>query len=431
MLKTIAIVGRPNVGKSSLFNRLINKRHSIVHDSPGVTRDRIYAKASWQKYKFNVIDTGGIEIMNATFQQQIQYQVQIAIEEADIIILVLDGQSDIINDDLFIASMLKKTKKKIYVAINKCENNVWDHSLHKIGFDHLFPISALHGTGVGNLLDAITKNFDEKDKDDTKNTKLTIIGRPNVGKSSLLNALTEQERSIVSNIPGTTRDSTSSLITINDKTYEIIDTAGITKKSKLTEAIEHYALLRAMNSLDESNIALIVIDSNNDLTKFDSRIIGYALEKNRPIILVINKWDLVKKNTNTMSDYVKKLRIKFDFLTWAPIVFVSALKKQRLNKLKQIITMVDHNMNKKIKTALLNEILVDICTFRPPKSFNGGVLTIKYITQVKGNIPIFVLFINKIKYFHFSYKRYLTNQLREHLGLTGTPIVLKFIEKNN
>ncbi len=429
MLKTIAIVGRPNVGKSSLFNRLINKRHSIVHDSPGVTRDRIYATATWQKYKFNIIDTGGIEITNATFQQQIQYQVQIAIAEADIILLVLDGQSDIVNDDLFIASMLKKTNKKIYVAINKCESNMWDQSLRRIGFDDLFPISALHGTGVGDLLDAITSNFGDEDKEDTRNTKLTIIGRPNVGKSSLLNALTNQERSIVSNIPGTTRDSTSSLIDIDDKTYEIIDTAGITKKSKLTEAVEHYALIRAMNSLDESDIALLVIDSTNDITKFDSRIIGYALEKNRPIILVINKWDLVKKSTNTMSDYVKKLRIKFDFLTWAPIVFISALKKQRLKELKKTITMVNHNMNIKIKTALLNEILVDIYTFRPPKSFNGGVLTIKYITQAQGRIPIFVLFVNKIKYLHFSYKRYLMNQLREHLDFTGVPIVLKFIEK--
>lgn len=431
MLETVAIVGRPNVGKSSLFNRLINKRHSIVHDTPGVTRDRIYSEVTWQKSKFNVIDTGGIEVENATFQQQIKFQVSIAIEEASMIILVLDGQSDITRDDLFIANILKKTNKKIFVAINKSENNTWDQSLRRIGFPTLFPISALHGTGVGDLLDEITNNIDDSDIDDNRLTRLTIIGKPNVGKSSLLNALTQQQRSIVSSIPGTTRDSTSSTIEIMDTIYEIIDTAGIQKKSRLVEAVEHYALIRAMNSLDNSDIALLVIDASNELTKFDARIIGYALEKSKPIILIINKWDLIKKSTNTMSEYVKKLRVKFPFLSWSPVVFVSALKNQRLEALKKVVSMVDKNMNKKIKTSILNEILVDIYTLRPPKSFGGGTVIIKYITQSKGKVPTFVLFINQMRFLHFSYKRYLTNQLREHFDFTGVPIILKFIAKKN
>ena len=429
MLETIAIIGRPNVGKSSLFNRLINKRKSIVHDTPGITRDRIYAKAKWQQHSFNIIDTGGVEIHDVPFQKQIQYQVQIAILEASIIILVLDGQSDMTNDDLFIADIVKKSNKKLIVAVNKCDNLEWDQSLRRIGVDKIMPISAIHGTGIGNLLDEITSNFPEKSTTEEKIKKLTIIGRPNVGKSSLLNALTKETRSIVSNIPGTTRDSITSSIKINENDYKIIDTAGIMKKSKLVESIDHYALIRAMNSLDESDITLLIIDATNEITKFDSRIIGYSLEKNKPIILIINKWDLIKKSTNTMSDYVKNIYARFHFLTWAPVIFISALKEQRLDKLKECINMVNTNIDRRIKTSLLNEILVDIYTFKPPKRFNGGVLKIKYIYQSPSRMPTFVLFINHSKFLHFSYRRYLSNQLRSHFDFKGVPLILKFISK--
>ena len=432
MLETIAIVGRPNVGKSSLFNRILGQKISIVDDRPGVTRDRIYSTVKWQKSYFNLIDTGGIEIANSSFQEQIQIQVRIAISEAKIILFVIDGYSHLTNDDIYIAKLLRKNNKKVILVINKTENkDKVNDEFYKLGFNIIFWVSSLHGQGIGNLLDEISHNLNKNETHYSDITKLTIIGKPNVGKSSLLNILSQNERSIVSNIPGTTRDSTSSIIKINDIDYEVIDTAGILKKSKLVDSIDHYALIRAMNSLSKSDIVLLVMDSTNQLTKFDAKIMSYALDKNKPLIIVINKWDLISKNTYTMSTMEKKIRCKFPFVHWAPIVFISALEKTRISKLKKVINLVHKNMHQNIKTSILNRILIEIITFKPPKPFNGGIVQIKYITQIQSSIPTFMLFINNKKFLHFSYKRFILNQFYEYFNFFGVPINLRFVNTKN
>ncbi len=426
----VAIIGRPNVGKSTLYNKIIGKRTSIVYDQPGVTRDRLYHKASWLNKHFTVIDTGGISNEKKPFLEDIKIQAEIAIEESNVVIFVLDGRMDITKEDFFVIDLIRKSKKKIIIAANKLEGNKdIDSSIYTLGVENIIPISAIHGDGVGELLETVFKEFIIDGDGDGDLFKLSIIGKPNAGKSSLLNKLLKENRAIVSPIAGTTRDSINSKLLIDEEEFEIIDTAGINRKSKLVESIDHYALGRAFNSLDESNLTLLIIDASNELSHFDARIAGYAMEVKKPIIIVINKWDLVKKNTYTMVEYEKRIRKEFKFMPWAPIIFISALTGSKIDKLLKEITLVKINIEREVKTSLLNEIIMEMQQMQPAPSLKGRRVNINYIKQINGDIPTFVLFVNNIDYLHFSYKRYIENQMREYFNFKGTPISLIFRNK--
>ncbi len=430
MKNLVAIVGRPNVGKSTLCNKIIGKRISIVDNKPSVTRDRLYNEVTWLDNVFTIIDTGGIEIENKPYQEKIQIQSKIAIEEANVIIFVLDGINGLTNDDIFIFNILKKTNKPTIIIANKLENNKEvEPSIWNLG-KKIFKISAIHGEGVGDLLDKVVSYFEFKNIKIKKYSKISIIGRPNVGKSSLLNAILNEERSIVSSIENTTRDSVNSDIKIKNENFTLYDTAGINKKSKLIDSINHYALSRAINSIENSEITLLLIDPNKELVHFDSVVASYSHKNNKPLIIVVNKWDLIKKNEKSMINYKKKLRKEFKFLSWASIVFISALKKQRLNKLLDKIILVQNNLNKKIKTSIINDVLTELQMIQPSPSFNGGRLQISFGKQIKNRIPTFILFVNNKKYVHFSYKRYIENQFREYFGFEGTPMLFLFRNKN-
>ncbi|MGL5733178.1 MAG: ribosome biogenesis GTPase Der [Metamycoplasmataceae bacterium] len=425
------MIGRPNVGKSTLYNKIIGKRTSIVYDEPGVTRDRLYHKVNWLGKHFTIIDTGGISTEKKPFLEDIRIQAQIAIEEASVVIFVLDGRMDITKEDFYVIDLIRKSGKKIIIAANKMEGNKeFDSSFYTLGVDNILPISALHGEGVGELLETVFREFEDSDEEENNLFKLSIIGKPNAGKSSLLNKLLKEERAIVSEIAGTTRDSINSRLVIGEEEFEIIDTAGINRKSKLVESIDHYALGRAFNSLDESNLSLLVIDATNELSHFDARIAGYAMEMKKPIIIVINKWDLVRKTTHTMVEFEKKIRKEFKFMPWAPIVFISALTGNKLDKLLTEITTVKINIERQVKTSILNEVIMEMQQMQPAPSLKGKRVSINYIKQVNGSIPTFILFVNNVDYLHFTYKRYIENQMREYFDFKGTPISLVFRNKS-
>lgn len=429
MRNTVAIIGKPNVGKSTLFNRLVGKRSSIVYDEPGVTRDRLYETITWTGKNIKIIDTGGIEIENKPFQEQIQIQAKIAIEEADVIVFIIDGTMELTNDDAFIMNILRKSNKPIIIGANKLESNQdFDYSLYKLGGE-IFRISALHGEGVGELLDEVVKNLDFSEEQEEELFKLSIIGKPNAGKSSLLNNLAKEERSIVSDIAGTTRDSVKTKVKIGDKFYNVIDTAGIMRKSKLVESVDHYALMRAINSLSESDLSLILIDATTELSHFDARIIGYALENDKPIIVVVNKWDLVEKETNTMAQFEKKMRNTLHFVPWVPFVFISAKYNQRLNKLTETLNEVRENLERDIKPSLLSNFIMETQMIQPAAPYNGGKLNIYFVRKTLDKIPTFNFYVNDKKFLHFSYQRFLENQLRSTFNFKGCPIKMNFKNK--
>ena len=430
MLPKIAIVGRPNVGKSSLFNRIIGTRLSITDDKPGVTRDRIYAKASWLGNEFYVIDTGGIELQDAPFQVEIKVQVEIALEEADVIIFLVDVRSQLTDDDNYIAKMLYKAKKEVLVAVNKVDDekykdNIYD--FYSLGFGEIYPISTLHGIGLGDLLDAVIShlNYNEESIEED-NIKFSLIGRPNVGKSSLVNALLKENRVIVSDIAGTTRDSIDSSFTYQDDKYVIIDTAGMKKRGKIYENLEKYAQIRAIDAIIRSDIVLLVLDANTGIIEQDTHIGQYIEMYNKPCIIVVNKWDLVKKETNTMAEFEKEVRDKFKYLDYAPIVFLSALTKSRVNTLFPMLKLTYEAYRRRIQTAILNDVVIDAYQMNLPSFFNGGKLKIYYATQVGVCPPTFAIFVNDENYLHFSYKRYLENQIRKNFDFFATPIKLEF-----
>ncbi|MBN4089522.1 ribosome biogenesis GTPase Der [Mycoplasma enhydrae] len=433
MKNVVAIIGKPNVGKSTLFNKIIDKRKSIVYDTPGVTRDRIYDTAKWSGHEFKIIDTGGITQENEDFKEQIKKQAEIAIAEADIIVFIVDGKNALTTEDFFVASLLRKTNKKIILAINKLESSnyqVYDSQVYKLGFNDIFPISAIHGDGVGNLLDAIISNLNFKTEEQNNNFKLTILGPANAGKSTLLNALTNEERSIVSNIAGTTRDSVSAFIKINDEEFEIIDTAGIKRKSKLVDSIEHYSLMRANSSIEEADLCLLMLDATQEVSHFSQNIIGIAYELKKPLIIIVNKWDLIEKDTNTMYEYKKSLAKKLKFVDWAPIVFISAKNKQRINKLKDEIIHIKNNMQRKINTNQLNSLMMSAQMIKPASPIKGKRLSITFSRQIEAKIPTFLLFVNDINCAHFTYLRYIENQIRQNYDFSGTPINLVLKNKN-
>lgn len=430
----VAIIGKPNVGKSTLFNKIINKRKSIVYDTPGVTRDRLYEDAIWTgKKKFRVVDTGGITIEDEDFKKQIKLQAQIAIDEANVIVFLIDGKEPLTVEDYYVASLLRKSNKHVLLAVNKLEGsnvNYYDNSIYSLGFDEIFPISAIHGDGIGNLLDKIIEKLNFSDKDVESYFKLALLGKTNVGKSTLLNTLANEERSIVSNVEGTTRDSVSSLIKINGEIFEVVDTAGIKRKSKLTESVEHYALMRANQSIEDANLCLLVLDATEEVSHFSQNVIGIAYELKKPLILIVNKWDLIEKDTNTMEKYKKDLLKKVKFVDWSPIVFISAKDNLRINKLRDTIIQVKNNISRKINTNQLNDLMATAQMIRPASSINGRRLSITFARQIDGSIPTFLLFVNNVDLAHFTYLRYIENQIRENYDFSGTPIELVLRNKN-
>jgi GTP-binding protein len=427
MLPTVAIVGRPNVGKSTLFNRIIGERLSITDDEPGITRDRIYSKAEWLTKEFNIIDTGGIDFHDAPFIHEIKSQTEIAIEEADLIVMLCDIRSGITDDDLYIARMLYKSQKPIVVALNKADDvNLTDtmYEFYTLGLGDPIPVSSLHGVGVGDLLDAIVHKLPtiEDITYEESRIKLCLIGRPNVGKSSLTNALVGQNRVIVSHVEGTTRDSIDSLFTYEDQDYVVIDTAGLRKKGKVYENAEKYSVLRALSAIDRTDICLVLLDAETGIREQDKKIAGYAIEAGKAIMIVVNKWDTVEKDTNTMNRWEKEIRSHFQFIPYAPILFLSALTNQRIKTIFPAIKQTYENYNRRVQTSVLNDVILDAFYVNPPKNHNGGKVKVFYATQVATKPPTFVLFVNDENVMHFSYERYLQNRIRESFDLEGTPI---------
>ena len=432
-LGVVAIVGSPNVGKSTIFNRIVGHRRAIVDDQPGVTRDRLYETAEWLDRSFRLVDTGGIELADRPFQEQIRVQTQLAIDEADVIIFVADGKKGISNDDRFIAKMLFKTKKPVILAVNKVDNQDMLASLgefYSLGLGEPIATSGEHGIGIGDILDKIIKVLPKVEEEKYEDAiTFSIIGRPNVGKSSLVNALLKKERVIVSNIVGTTRDSIDTKITRDGKDYVVIDTAGLKKRGKIYESIDKYSMLRALAAVDRSEIVLLVIDANEGIIEQDKHVVGYAIEKKKAIIIVVNKWDLVKKEQDSQIRFEKEIRKQFQFLEYAPIIFVSAKTTSKVENIFEKIDMVHKAYDTHISTSLLNQVVQDAQMMNEAPDFNGGRLKIYFVNQANSCPPTFVLFVNKPKYAHFSYLRYIENRLRDSFNLDGTPIDLVLRER--
>ncbi len=430
-LPVVAIVGRPNVGKSTLFNKIAGKKIAIIEDQPGVTRDRLYQNVLYRNKPFVLIDTGGIDVEQASFNTQIKIQAEIAISNADIVVFVVDGKEGLTHNDLVVRDILRKSGKKIIVAINKMDNhqamkNLYD--FYELGFDEYLPISAIHNKGYIELMDAITEDFiyPEQEKEEQQ-LKFCIIGRPNVGKSSLVNALLNEERVVVSNVAGTTRDSVDSVLKYHGNEYILIDTAGMRKKGKVFESVEKYSLLRSLQAIDRSDICLVVINAEEGIKEHDKHIAGYAIEKGKGLILVVNKWDTVKNTT--VAEFTKLVRAEFQFATFAPIVFVSALTKKRIHTIMPEVIRVSENISRQIKTSVLNEVISDAYQLNPAPSYKGKRLKIYFCHQTGCKPPKFTLRVNNKGLVHFSYERYLENKLRENFALEGTPILLQFKNK--
>ncbi|MES3497497.1 ribosome biogenesis GTPase Der [Mycoplasmoides gallisepticum] len=436
MLK-VAIVGKPNVGKSTLFNRLIKNRIAIVDDTPGITRDRIFGDVEWLTKRFQIIDTGGLTTDSDVFQPAIEQQVQFAIDEADIILFVCSYKEGINADDHYAAKLLKKHKnKKIIFVLNKIENQNKDQlnlsSYFSLGFGKPMIISAEHAIGIGDLLDEIIGLKDQfgNKKEQELVATFCIIGKPNVGKSSLLNQLLKKERVLVSDIPGTTRDAIDATFSYNKELYKVIDTAGIRRKGKIATRIEKFSVQRTQQAISRSKMILLMLDGSVDLSEQDEVIGGLCYEANLPTIIVVNKWDLVKKDDKTMELFKKQIRSKFKYLPWSPIIFISAKANLRIDTIFQTIKLIQAQLKIKISTSLLNDVVQKAHMINQPPIFNGNRLSITYTTQAQGQIPTFVLFCNNPDYLHFSYARYLENKIREAFGLSYVPITLYFKSKN-
>jgi GTPase len=423
----VAIVGRPNVGKSTIFNRIVGERISIVEDVPGVTRDRIYSSAEWLTHEFNIIDTGGIELGNEPFLDQIRQQAEIAIDEADVIIFLTNGREGVTAADEIVAKILYRSNKPVVLGVNKVDNPemrelVYD--FYSLGFGEPFPISGSHGLGLGDLLDEAAKHFKKKDDEEygEEVIKFSLIGRPNVGKSSLVNALLGEDRVIVSNVAGTTRDAIDSSYTFDGQEYVIIDTAGMRKKGKVYETTEKYSVLRALRAIERSDVVLVVIDGEEGIIEQDKKIAGYAHEAGRAVVIVVNKWDAVEKDEKTMKKWEQNIRDHFQFLDYAPIIFLSAKTKKRIHTLLPVINKASENHAMRVQSSVLNEVVMDAVAMNPTPTDNGKRLRIYYATQVAVKPPTFVVFVNDPELMHFSYERFLENRIRDAFGFEGTPI---------
>lgn len=423
----VAIVGRPNVGKSTIFNRIAGERISIVEDTPGVTRDRIYSSAEWLNHDFNLIDTGGIEVGDEPFLAQIRHQAEIAMEEADVIIFMTNGREGVTAADEEVAKILYRTKKPVVPAVNKVDNPEMRASIYDfyaLGFGEPYPISGTHGLGLGDLLDAVSEHFKNipETKYEDEVVQFCLIGRPNVGKSSLVNAMLGEERVIVSNIAGTTRDAIDTRFTYNQRDFVIVDTAGMRKKGKVYEATEKYSVLRALKAIDRSEVVCVVLDGEEGIIEQDKRIAGYAHEAGKAVVIVVNKWDAVEKDERTMKEFEEKVRDHFQFLDYAPVLFMSALTKKRIHTLMPAVMTASENHSMRVQTNILNDIIMDAVAMNPTPTHNGNRLKIYYATQVAVKPPTFVVFVNDPELMHFSYERFLENRIRDAFGFEGTPI---------
>ncbi|MBQ3141997.1 MAG: ribosome biogenesis GTPase Der [Bacilli bacterium] len=429
----VCLVGKPNTGKSTIFNRIIGKKVSIIEDSPGVTRDRIYASSIYNDKSFYLIDTGGIDLSDADFNEEIKMQAELAIDESDVIVFIVDGKTGLTNTDELIRDMLKKSGKKTVVAINKIDSKLAQDNLYEfysLGFDDYIEVSGEHGIGISELLDVVTKNFNDKiiDEDDDK-LKFSVIGRPNVGKSSLVNALLNENRVIVSNVAGTTRDAIDTKFKYNNEEYILIDTAGLRKRGKVYESVEKYSLLRSMKAIDRSDVCLLVLDASEGIVEQDKHIASYALEAGKACVIVVNKWDTIENKDNAIKNMTEEIRHNFQFMPWAPIVFLSAITKKRIHTLMPEVLKAYENATKEIKTNIINDIIRDAYIETPPPSFRAKRLKIYFAYQKSIKPPRFDIEVNSKGLVHFSYKRYLENKIRENIDFKGTPIILEFKNK--
>ncbi|NLP00232.1 MAG: ribosome biogenesis GTPase Der [Clostridiaceae bacterium] len=434
----VAVVGRPNVGKSTFFNYLAGRRISIIEDTPGVTRDRIYAESEWRGKKFTLIDTGGIEAYSEDYiKQQMVRQAQIAIDTADVIVLMVDIKTGLTAADEDVAVMLRKSAKPVVVAVNKVDSIGQTppeaYEFYNLGMGEIYPVSSIHGLGMGELLDAIYDYFPEEkhavDEDDY--IKVAVIGKPNSGKSSIINRILGEERVIVSDIPGTTRDAIDTFYEAEGKKYMFIDTAGIRRKSRIDEDIEKYSIIRSWTAVDRADVCIIMIDANEGVTEQDTKIAGYAHEQGKASIIAVNKWDTITKETGTLEEYRKKVIQSLEFMSYAPIVFISAKTGQRVDRLLELIEYVNNQASFRVQTGMLNDVLNDAIAMVQPPSDKGKRLKIYYMTQVGVKPPSFVIFVNNAELMHYSYSRYLQNTLRNNFGFEGTPIRFTIKEKGD
>lgn len=434
MKKTICIIGKPNVGKSTIFNRMIKESKSIIMDTPGVTRDRIYGTCSYNNKSFFVIDTGGIEIGNSDFNEDIKVQAELAIDESDLIIFVVDGKNGLDANDYLIRDILLKSGKDVLVVVNKIDNdnrkdNIYD--FYELGFEHLIGVSAEHNIGFNELYEFLTKSMNENEELDESILKFAIIGRPNVGKSSLINALLNEERVIVGDQAGTTRDAVDTRFTYEKNDYIAIDTAGMRKKGKIYEEIEKYSLIRTLKAIERSNVCVLVIDAKEGIIEHDKHIASYAINAGKGIVIAVNKWDTVKDPDTEIKKWKELISSEFQFVPYAKVVFLSALNKKRIHTLMPEIIGAYENNNKEIATSLLNDVITEASVLHPAPSYKGKRLKIYFVSQTGINPPKFTFNVNNKSLVHFSYERYLENKIRESFDLTGTPIILQFKNKSD
>ena len=430
----VAIVGRPNVGKSTLFNKIVGRKISITENRPGVTRDRLYADAVWRGKKFTVIDTGGIELKSQdTMWREILRQADLAIEMAQVIILLLDGKEELTSSDYDVAEKLRRSHKPVVLAINKVDNFSQDKlfEYYALGLGEPIAVSAEHSQGIGDVLDEVVAHFESGDEEEADRLKIAVVGKPNAGKSSLVNRLLGFERSIVTNIAGTTRDAIDTPFELDGKKYLLIDTAGIRKKKNVTDDVEYYSVLRAFDAVRRADVCLAVVDSSEGLTEQDVKILGYVHEQGKPSVIVMNKWDLIEKDTNTINKFEEKLKVDLSFMDYFKSVYVSAKTGQRAEKILKVAETVYENANRRISTGTLNDLILDAVRTNEPASYNGRRLKVYYCSQPSVCPPTFVLFVNDESLLHFSYKRYLENVLRRSFDFTGTPIRIVTRNRND
>ena len=430
MRKTVCLVGRPNTGKSTLFNRLINEKKAIIADTPGVTRDRLYGIVNYKNYSFSLIDTGGIDLSEEKFNDNIKMQAELAMDEADVIVFVVDGRESVTQNDLAVRDMLMRTNKKVIVALNKMDDKKHDENIYEyyeLGFENIVCISAEHKRNIDTLLNMITEDFTEyTTPEDDEVLKFAVIGRPNVGKSSLVNAILGEERQIVSDIAGTTRDSADSKFTYEHQDYLVIDTAGMRKKGKIYENIEKYSLIRSLKAIERCDVAVIVIDAETGIIEHDKHIVSYAIDAGKSICLVVNKWDTVKDKDAELKTWKKRIENEFQFIPYANVVFLSAKTKSRIHTLMPAILKSYESYTREIKTSILNDVIRDAVSLHEPPSYKGRRLKIYFVNQTDTRPPKFVFHVNNKGLVHFSYERYLENKIRESFDLDGTPIIIQF-----
>ena len=428
----VALLGRPNVGKSTIFNRLVGSKVAIIEDTPGITRDRIYGSVEYKDFKFHLIDTGGIDLEAAKFNDEIKVQAELAIDEADVIVFVVDGKEGLTSNDFAVRDMLLRSNSKVVVAINKCDSNKiqeTEYEFYELGFEKYIKVSGEHNIGIMDLLDEVVSEFDPIEEEETGAIKFSIIGRPNVGKSSLVNALLNEERVIVSDIAGTTRDAIDTPLRYNGQDFIVIDTAGMRKKGKVYESVERYSLLRSMKAIDRSDVCCIVINAEEGIIEHDKHIAGYALDAGKAVVLVVNKWDTIDNKDSAIKKWKNDISANFQFMEYAPIVFLSAKTKKRIHTLMPEVLRVYENSRREIKTSVLNNVITDAYSLNLPPTYKGKRLKIYFANQVSTNPPTFNIQVNNKGLVHFSYERYLENKIRESFDFTGTPIVLQFKNK--